>query len=110
MPVPSDTQIRELVSIEPFAGNEKRHGVVGYGVSSHGYDARVGAKFGIDATEGTAQSVFLKSDRVCAVRYAHKNGKYQHRPRLTLAMADGLAEANARTSTSSPALQRSSSH
>ena len=54
MPVLSDTQIRELVSIEPFAGNEKRHGVVSYGVSSYGYDVRVGTKFKIftNATSG----------------------------------------------------------
>ena len=215
MPVLSDTQIRELVSIEPFAGNEKRHGVVSYGVSSYGYDVRVGTKFKIFtnatrnlvlggtaivdpenftndlfvtidtaetgrdhiiippnsfalaetvevikvprdvlaicvgkstyarcgiivnvtplepewrgkvtieisnttplpakiyANEGIAQMVFLKADRVCAVSYADKNGKYQDQPGLTLPMVDGLAETNARTSASSPALQRSSSH
>ena len=45
MPVLSDTQIRELVHIEPFAANEKRPGAVSFGVSSYGYDVRVGTKF-----------------------------------------------------------------
>ena len=54
MAVLSDTQIRELVSIEPFAGNDKRRGVVSYGVSSYGYDVRVGTKFKVftNATSG----------------------------------------------------------
>jgi len=47
MPVLCDTQIRELVSIEPFAGNEKRPGTVSFGVSSYGYDVRVGTRFKI---------------------------------------------------------------
>jgi dCTP deaminase len=47
MPVLSDTQIRELVHIEPFASNEKRPGSVSFGVSSYGYDVRVGTRFKI---------------------------------------------------------------
>src|SRR5690606_21639397 len=47
MPVLSDTQIRELVPIEPFEENEKRAGRISYGVSSYGYDARVGTLFKI---------------------------------------------------------------
>jgi dCTP deaminase len=45
MPVLCDTQIRELVGIEPFAENEKRPGRISYGVSSYGYDVRVGTLF-----------------------------------------------------------------
>src|SRR5690349_2418764 len=45
MPVLCDTQIRELVSIEPFEENVKRAGKVSYGVSSYGYDVRVGTLF-----------------------------------------------------------------
>ncbi len=45
MTVLCDTQIRELVGIEPFADNEKRPGRVSYGVSSYGYDVRVGSLF-----------------------------------------------------------------
>ena len=54
MPVLSDTQIRELVHIEPFASNEKRPGAVSFGVSSYGYDVRVGTKFKVftNATSG----------------------------------------------------------
>ncbi len=47
MPVLCDTQIRELVPIEPFADAVKRPGSVSYGVSSYGYDIRVGSKFKI---------------------------------------------------------------
>ncbi len=45
MPVLCDTQIRELIGIEPFADNEKRGGRISYGVSSYGYDVRVGSLF-----------------------------------------------------------------
>ena len=49
-----DTQIRELVGIEPFEESRKREGVISYGVSSYGYDVRVGTKFKIftNATSG----------------------------------------------------------
>ncbi len=42
-----DTQIRELVGIEPFEDSEKRSGKISYGVSSYGYDVRVGTVFKI---------------------------------------------------------------
>ena len=42
-----DSQIRELIGIEPFEDNIKRHGKISYGVSSYGYDLRVGAVFKI---------------------------------------------------------------
>lgn len=47
MTVLCDTQIRELVTIEPFFDNVKRPGKVSYGVSSYGYDVRVGPVFKI---------------------------------------------------------------
>jgi dCTP deaminase len=190
MGVLCDSQIRELVSIEPFEENVKRHGRISYGVSSYGYDVRVGTAFKIFtsvsrtgqqafvdpkaftddlfvtvdtkntgkdhvilppnsfalcetvetfhiprdvlaicvgkstyarcgiivnvtplepewrgkvtieisnttplpakiyANEGIAQMVFLKADRVCAVSYADKGGKYQNQAGLTLPMVD----------------------
>ena len=42
-----DTQIRELIGIEPFEENTKRPGKISYGVSSYGYDLRVGSVFKI---------------------------------------------------------------
>jgi len=45
MPVLCDSQIRELVRIEPFSAAEKREGRISYGVSSYGYDVRVGTRF-----------------------------------------------------------------
>ena len=190
MPVLCDSQIRELVWIEPFEENVKRPGQVSYGVSSYGYDVRVGTLFKIFtnvpahggqavvdpkrfedasfvtvdtqqtgkdhviippnsfalaatveefriprdvlaicvgkstyarcgiivnvtplepewrgkvtleisnttplpakiyANEGIAQMIFLKADRVCAVSYADKGGKYQDQKGLVLPMVD----------------------
>ena len=42
-----DTQIRELIGIEPFEENSKRPGRISFGVSSYGYDIRVGSVFKI---------------------------------------------------------------
>jgi len=47
MAILCDTQIRELVKIEPFEAARKRPGRISYGVSSYGYDIRVGTKFKI---------------------------------------------------------------
>src|SRR6476660_1619311 len=47
MAILCDTQIRELIGIEPFEENVKRPGRVSYGVSSYGYDIRVGSIFKI---------------------------------------------------------------
>ena len=189
MAVLCDTQIRELIGIEPFAENIKRPGHVSYGLSSYGYDVRVGTRFKvftnatsggaavvdpktfspdlfitidtaatgrdhiiippnsfalaetvetisvprdvlaicvgkstyarcgiivnvtplepewrgkvtieisnttplpakIYANEGIAQMVFIKADRVCAVSYADKGGKYQDQQGLTLPRVD----------------------
>jgi dCTP deaminase len=54
MSILCDTQIRESVRIEPFADNVKRPGTVSFGVSSYGYDVRVGTKFKVftNATSG----------------------------------------------------------
>jgi len=47
MGVLCDTQIRELIRIEPFEDNVKRARKISYGVSSYGYDVRVGPVFKI---------------------------------------------------------------
>ena len=47
MSVLSDREIRDRVSIEPFAESRKRPGTISYGVSSYGYDVRVGTRFKI---------------------------------------------------------------
>ena len=47
VPVLSDRQIRKLVKIEPFEDAKKRPGKISYGVSSYGYDVRVGTHFKI---------------------------------------------------------------
>ncbi len=47
MSVLSDREIRRDVKIVPFAEGERRPGVVSFGVTSYGYDVRVGSKFKI---------------------------------------------------------------
>jgi dCTP deaminase len=47
MGILSDRQIEKLVKIEPFQKNAKRAGAVSYGVTSYGYDVRVGTVFKI---------------------------------------------------------------
>jgi dCTP deaminase len=47
MAILCDTQIRELIGIEPFEEAVKRPGRISYGVSSYGYDVRVGNLFKI---------------------------------------------------------------
>ncbi|MDX2132763.1 MAG: dCTP deaminase [Planctomycetota bacterium] len=47
MGVLCDSQIRERVRIEPFEAAVKRPGRISYGVSSYGYDVRVGNRFKI---------------------------------------------------------------
>lgn len=51
MPVMPDSWIREMATtkgmIEPFVEAQKREGVISYGVSSYGYDARVSEDFKI---------------------------------------------------------------
>ncbi len=47
MAILCDSQIRELIGIEPFEENTKRPGKVSFGVSSYGYDIRVGSVFKI---------------------------------------------------------------
>ena len=41
------------------------------------------------ANEGIAQMIFLKADRICAMSYADKGGKYQDQIGLTLPRVDG---------------------
>ena len=59
MAVLCDTQIRELVGIEPFAESARRDGAISYGVSSYGYDVRVGTRFKVftNTTSGGAAVV-----------------------------------------------------
>lgn len=47
MPILADWQIREQVRIEPFEPAIKRPGRISFGVSSYGYDIRVGTRFRI---------------------------------------------------------------
>jgi dCTP deaminase len=50
----SDKEIREQIKITPFEENKKRPGVISYGLSSYGYDFRIGRKFKIFSNVHTA--------------------------------------------------------
>lgn len=45
MGVLPDWQIREQIRIEPFAESHTRNGSISFGLSSYGYDVRVGRRF-----------------------------------------------------------------
>lgn len=47
MSILSDAEIRKLIDIKPFETAGKRPGRISFGVSSYGYDIRVGTKFKI---------------------------------------------------------------
>ncbi|HEY8503460.1 MAG TPA: dCTP deaminase, partial [Gemmataceae bacterium] len=47
MGVLADWQIEKEVKIEPMAPHQERPGVISYGVTSYGYDMRVGRRFKI---------------------------------------------------------------
>ena len=64
LPVLSDRQIKDQLVVEPFTPAEKRPGRISYGVSSYGYDARVGTLFKIFTnapTDGGASIVDPKN-------------------------------------------------
>jgi dCTP deaminase len=63
MAVLCDTEIRKLIGIEPFEDTIKRPGRVSYGLSSYGYDVRVGTRFKVftNATTGGAAVVDPKN-------------------------------------------------
>src|SRR5437868_6444157 len=98
MPILSDRWIREMATtkgmIEPFVERQTREGVISYGLSSYGYDARVGREFEISnttplpariyANEGVCQFLFFKGEQPCEVSYADRKGKYMRQRGVTL--------------------------
>jgi dCTP deaminase len=80
MPILSDRWIREMATtqgmIEPFVERQTREGVISYGLSSYGYDARVGREFKIftnvdsaivDPKAFSSQSFVDRETDVCIV-------------------------------------------
>ncbi|KKJ76653.1 deoxycytidine triphosphate deaminase [Kiloniella litopenaei] len=80
MGIMPDTWIREQAEnhgmIEPYVEAQRREGVISYGVSSYGYDARVSNEFKIftnvhnaivDPKEFSDQSFVEKEDDVCII-------------------------------------------
>lgn len=80
MAIMSDRWIREMAlehgMIEPYVDAQKREGVISYGVSSYGYDARVGNQFKIftnvdsavvDPKDFSANSFVDRQTDVCII-------------------------------------------
>jgi len=80
MAIMSDRWIRKMAleqgMIEPYVDAQKREGVISYGVSSYGYDARVGNQFKIftnvnsavvDPKEFSANSFVDRQTDVCII-------------------------------------------
>lgn len=80
MSIMSDTWIRERAlsqgMIEPFVESQKREGVISYGLSSYGYDARVSDEFKIftnvdsatvDPKQFSSQSFVDRKTDVCII-------------------------------------------
>jgi dCTP deaminase len=75
-----DTWIRDMATkhgmIEPFVENQRREGVISYGLSSYGYDARVAPEFKIftnvdsavvDPKEFSSQSFVDRKGDTCVI-------------------------------------------
>src|SRR6185369_10143222 len=64
MAILCDSQIRELIGIEPFEENTKRGGKISFGVSSYGYDLRVGSIFKVftNVNSETVETVSMPRD------------------------------------------------
>ncbi|MBB2203911.1 dCTP deaminase [Gluconacetobacter takamatsuzukensis] len=80
MPIMPDSWIRRMASeagmIEPFVEQQKREGVISYGLSSYGYDARVAEEFKIftdvdnaivDPKDFAANSFVTRTGPVCII-------------------------------------------
>ena len=80
MAILSDRWIRRMAKdkgmIEPFVDSQKRDGIISYGLSSYGYDARVGTEFKIftnvdsavvDPKNFAANSFVDRSSEVCII-------------------------------------------
>ena len=80
MPVMPDHWIRDMARsrsmIEPFVETQKRHGVISYGLSSYGYDARVADDFRIftnvdsavvDPKSFSADSFVTRRTKTCII-------------------------------------------
>jgi dCTP deaminase len=80
MAIMPDSWIREMATtkgmIEPFVEAQRREGVISYGVSSYGYDARVAPEFKIftnvdsaivDPKNFSAQSFVERDTEVCII-------------------------------------------
>ena len=76
--------------LRPLRPDRQRHApgrVEGQGDAGN-FEHRRRCRARVYANEGIAQMVFLKADRVCAVSYADKAGKYQGQVGLTLPKVD----------------------
>lgn len=80
MPIMQDSWIREMATthqmIDPFVESQKREGIISYGLSSYGYDARVSNQFKIftnvnsaivDPKNFSADSFVDREEAICTI-------------------------------------------
>lgn len=87
MGVLADWQIKKEVCIEPFAEAEKRPGVISYGVTSYGYDIRLGDEYRI-FTNARCATVDPKS--FALESFVTHKGLYCDIPPNSYALAESL--------------------
>ncbi len=80
MSILCDSQIRELVGIEPFEENVRRGGRVSYGVSSYGYDVRVGSLFKIFTPTSPHGGQAIVDPKGLWRRHVRHHRHQEHRP------------------------------
>jgi dCTP deaminase len=87
--IKSDRWIKQMAStnkmIEPFAPEQIKQGVISYGVSSYGYDMRVGNEFKLFSHEKFKTSVLLeKSAKKTSATFALEEKEPAPKPKKTI--------------------------
>ena len=104
MPVMPDHWIRRMAAehamIEPFVETQKREGVISYGLSSYGYDARVADDFRIftnvdsaivDPKEFSESSFVTRRAPVCISSRSSTASKFRPSVQRTWLHASGIS-------------------
>ncbi len=89
MGVLSDGQIRAEVGIKPFAEGMRRKGVLSYGVTSYGYDVRVGTHYKIFTN---VRSVVIDPKRFSEESFVDHHGDHCIIPPNSFALAETVEE------------------
>lgn len=83
-----DTEILESIRITPFAEGVKRDGVISYGLSSYGYDARLGRTFKIYSP--TLGDIIIDPKKIDEKAFYTHEGDYCVIPPNSYVLAESL--------------------